>query len=103
MPELSALPTQSGIFVPLVGGPRLPLPMDEVSVSDGFHSPAADYEDTARAKALMTTLDKINQRWGRRTLHIAAEGVQKAWQMKRSKLSPRYTTAWSELPKVWAK
>lgn len=61
------------------------------------------YEDTARAKALMTTLDKINQRWGRRTLHIAAEGVQKAWQMKRSKLSPRYTTAWSELPKVWAK
>lgn len=45
MPELSALPTQSGIFVPLIGAPRLPLPMDEVRVSAGFPSPAADYED----------------------------------------------------------
>jgi DNA polymerase V len=45
MPELSSLQLQPGIFIPLTGAPRLPLPIDEVKVSAGFPSPAADYED----------------------------------------------------------
>lgn len=45
MPELSSLPSQPGIFIPLIDAPRLPLPIDEVRVSAGFPSPAADYED----------------------------------------------------------
>ena len=46
MPELSfSLAGQAGIFMPLPGAPRLPLPLDEVRVSAGFPSPAADYED----------------------------------------------------------
>lgn len=60
-------------------------------------------EDTVRSKKLMATLDGINRRWGKGSLHVAAEGVQKAWQMKRTKLSPRYTTDWAGLPKVLAK
>ena len=60
-------------------------------------------EDTVRSKKLMATLDGINRRWGRGSMHVAAEGIQKAWQMKRTKLSPRYTTDWNGLPKVWAK
>lgn len=45
MPEqdLSWLPP--GTFVALPGAPRLYLPLDEVRVSAGFPSPAADYED----------------------------------------------------------
>lgn len=35
----------SGVFIPLPGAPRLPLPIDEVRVSAGFPSPAADYAD----------------------------------------------------------
>lgn len=35
----------SGVFVPLAGAPRLELPLDQVRVSAGFPSPAADYED----------------------------------------------------------
>lgn len=44
MPEvvLAGLP---GIYVPSLSPPRLPLPIDEVRVSAGFPSPAADYED----------------------------------------------------------
>ena len=44
MPEL-AVPTGLGVFVPLLGAPRLELPLGAVKVSAGFPSPAADYED----------------------------------------------------------
>lgn len=46
MTELSlALADQPGVFVPLLHTLRLPIPIDEVRVSAGFPSPAADYED----------------------------------------------------------
>ena len=46
MPELDFLPAaMPGVFVPLPGAPSLPLPIDEVRVSAGFPSPAADYAD----------------------------------------------------------
>jgi hypothetical protein len=45
MPEMLSRPSQSGILIPLIGAPRLSLPMDEVKVSAGFPSPAADYEE----------------------------------------------------------
>lgn len=44
MPEL-AVPTRAGVFVPLIGAPRLELPLGAVKVSAGFPSPAADYEN----------------------------------------------------------
>jgi SOS-response transcriptional repressor LexA len=42
MPEVVLFP---GIFIPLPGAPRRALPLDQVRVSAGFPSPAADYED----------------------------------------------------------
>lgn len=56
-----------------------------------------------RPKALMQALDKINARYGRRTLQFAAEGIGRPWQMRRNRLSPRYTTKWEELPGVLAR
>lgn len=44
MPEL-AFPAGEGVFFPLLGAPRLELPLGAVKVSAGFPSPAADYED----------------------------------------------------------
>lgn len=45
MSELAiVLGVQAGTFVPLLGAPRLELPLDGVKVSAGFPSPAADYE-----------------------------------------------------------
>lgn len=43
MPE--SLVGSSGVFVPFANAPSLYLPIDEVRVSAGFPSPAADYED----------------------------------------------------------
>jgi len=56
----------------------------------------------ARSGKLMEALDGINQRYGRGTLRLAAEGVEKAWQMRRGNLSPGYTTDWAGLPTVSA-
>ena len=59
--------------------------------------------ESERAQALMQVLDEINARYGRRTLKFAAEGLARPWQMRRNRLSPRYTTSWEELPGVMAK
>jgi len=46
MPEVSySLGSCPGVFIPLPGAPKLELPLDQVRVSAGFPSPAADYED----------------------------------------------------------
>lgn len=44
MPDVTAIEGR-GLFVPLPNAPRLALPWDQVRISAGFPSPAADYED----------------------------------------------------------
>lgn len=58
--------------------------------------------DQSRNDKLMATLDAINGRYGRGALRLAAEGMQKSWQMRRGNLSPSYTTEWGGLPRVSA-
>ncbi len=58
-----------------------------------------NYLDDRRG-ALMQTVDQLNRRYGRDTVKIASSGVEGDWQMKRAKLSPRYTTCWKDIPKV---
>ena len=55
-----------------------------------------------RRERLMAVLDKTNARWGRDTLRLAACGTKQDWKMRQAKRSPRYTTAWLELPVVKA-
>ncbi len=59
--------------------------------------------ENGRPQALMRALDEINARYGRRTVQFAAEGITRFWQMRRDRLSPRYTTRWDELPAVLAR
>lgn len=56
----------------------------------------------ARSQKLMDVLDGINDKYGRGTMRLAAEGVEKVWQMRRGNLSPRYTTEWDCLAVVLA-
>jgi len=53
-----------------------------------------------RRKGLMDAIDKINRRCGRDTVFVASAGIKKDWQMRRAKLSPAYTTRWSDLKKI---
>jgi DNA polymerase V len=59
-----------------------------------FSSSAKNGDDSH----LMQALDGINARWGRGTLRLASEGVNRKWQMKQSHLSPAYSTEWTDLP-----
>lgn len=44
MPDVALLEGE-GVFIPIPDAPRLALPWDEIRISAGFPSPAADYED----------------------------------------------------------
>ncbi|MFT5889819.1 MAG: DNA polymerase V [Zhongshania sp.] len=55
---------------------------------------------TADTDNLMNLLDSINQRFGRGTLQMAGEGIQKKWAMRQAYRSPSYTTRLSDLPTV---
>jgi DNA polymerase V len=46
---------------------------------------------------LMQIMDTINQKYGRQSIRLAAEGFKRIWQMKAINRSPRYTTCWDEL------
>jgi DNA polymerase V len=56
-----------------------------------------DYRDSSSA-GIMSALDRINSRHGRDSIRFAASGGEQRWKMKRSRLSPRFTTSWRELP-----
>ena len=66
-------------------------------------------EDKSKHDAIMKACDKVNDRYGRGTLHLGirslvpdtgSEGASNAWEMKREYLSPEYTTRLSDIPKV---
>jgi len=57
----------------------------------------------ARSQELMWGLDRINEKYGRGTIRLAAEGVEKVWQMRRGNLSPRYKTEWDSRVVVQAR
>ncbi len=57
-------------------------------------------EQAVRSDDLMKTLDRINRRYGRDTVTFGAEGLTGRWTMQQNRLSPAYTSAWSDLPKV---
>ncbi|MHC4294652.1 MAG: DUF4113 domain-containing protein, partial [Planctomycetota bacterium] len=51
-----------------------------------------------QSSPLDDALDKVNRRYGARTLRYAAVGFEHRWAMRREFCSPRYTTRWDELP-----
>ena len=59
-----------------------------------------DYEknqDIKKASAIISTIDNINNRMGKDTVFIAAQGIERNWSMKRNMKSPNYTTDWEDL------
>lgn len=53
-----------------------------------------------KKEQLMLTLDKLNQRYGKRTISYGAVNQGATSITQRQFLSPHYTTQWSDLPKV---
>ena len=52
---------------------------------------------------VMAAMDAVNARFGRNALALASSGVCAPWQGRSENRTPRYTTSWDELPKVFSK
>jgi DNA polymerase V len=50
--------------------------------------------------ALMKILDRLNDKYGRDTLFLAAQGTEQKWDMRREFLTPQYSTKWHSLPRI---
>jgi len=63
-----------------------------------FDAPAAKRDHSK----LMEAMDKINERYGKATVHIASTGRtqedEDGWRMKQERRTPRYTTKLDEIP-----
>jgi DNA polymerase V len=49
---------------------------------------------------ISSIMDYLNRRWGKDTVMLASQGVEKEWKMNQEYVSQRYTTVWSELMNV---
>jgi DNA polymerase V len=61
--------------------------------NDLFHTGQSVKDDS-----LMALLDAVNNKFGKGTLHTAAEGMKKKWAMQQQYRSASFTTRWSSLP-----
>lgn len=59
-----------------------------------------DTVNREKDKRIMQVLDLMNNKYGRNTLKIATMGDGKAWKIKQERLSPCYTTRYSDFPKT---
>ncbi len=54
-------------------------------------------EDDKRPAALAAAMDSINRKYGRNSIFLMGEGIDRKWTMKQEFLSRRFTTDWNEL------
>lgn len=69
---------------------------DEGALQNDFLTERKDKAD------VMKVLDQINARYDKQAIRFAAEGMEKPWKGRRSNSTPKFTTSWSELLKVFA-
>lgn len=94
-----------GIFV--AGRPyhRLNIHLLELGPQDALQADifgTFDAEKFDRRLSRMKALDGLNRKFGRGTLHYAAENLSDAWTPIRDARSPRYVSNWAELPRIRA-
>jgi DNA polymerase V len=64
-------------------------------------APPPDQPLPVEQRQAMSAVDAVNARFGRDTLRMAASGLERPWGMRQRNRSPRYTTRWDELARVW--
>jgi DNA polymerase V len=53
-----------------------------------------------KSQQAMAALDTLNERYGKNTVHYAAEDLGTIWQPRHQIAMPQFTTRWEELPTV---
>lgn len=59
-------------------------------------------EARSKRKNFMNAVDKINNRYGKETIHVGSIDPKAVrWHARKERMSPAYTTDWSQLPLVY--
>ncbi len=74
----------------------------DLHTPNGYPESLFPTRDPKRSAILMRTLDTLTDRHGRGAVRIASTAPEGGWNMKRQKLSPRYTTCADEMLAVRA-
>jgi DNA polymerase V len=64
---------------------------------NGYQLNVFDTLDREKNKNLMKYVDNLNMYYGRDVVKSAAQGYDRKWKLRQEKLSPCYTTRWSDL------
>lgn len=59
-----------------------------------------DQVDRKKHRNLFKVVDRINERMGRDSVRLAAQGKERKWKLKQEKLSKRYTTRWNDILEI---
>lgn len=104
-PELvtQALLALRKIHNPLLRYRKAGVIITEITPRQGIQGNLFHPADTIRQHRLMKAIDTINHIHGRDAVRLAAQGYQSSWQMKRTLLSPRYSTNLNEIITINAK
>ncbi len=71
-----------------------------LDLSDGAHEQQDLFNPTPNNPKLMGVFDLLNHRYGVGAVFLAAQGIDKKWEMRREMLTPQYTTRWQDIPKI---
>ncbi len=58
------------------------------------------FQPSQDSPELMGCIDRINRKYGRGSIHLAGQGFEQKFAMRREFLSPQYTTRLSDLPVI---
>jgi len=68
-----------------------------ISTNQHVQTSLFDTVDREKHKRLMAAMDKLNDRYGRYTIKIAAQGAGRKWELRQERISPYYTTRWDDI------
>lgn len=70
------------------------IPEDHVQMS------LFDKVDRHKQNDLFRMVDSLNNSWGRDTIRLSSQGLNRKWKLKQERLSQRYTTRWNDLLEI---
>lgn len=57
-------------------------------------------EEPFKHREIMTTIDRLNLKYGTQKLKLASQALDKTWKMRQDHLSANYTTKWNEILEI---
>lgn len=76
--------------------------VSEITPQNVLQTDLFDTRDRMKHDKLMKSMDKLNAKFGKQTVKVAAQGSDRSWKMKNEKLSPNYTTNLKDIIEVKA-